>query len=65
MLALQMSIAAVIFLLIGGGMAYYDWLRVRAGRPIFGGHIVIQFYWVTYLSMFALAILCAVTALIR
>ena len=65
MQALQFSAAAATFFLVGGAMAYYDWFRAKAGRPILGGRDSVQMYWITYLAMFTLAITCAAAAIFR
>jgi hypothetical protein len=62
---LLFSAAAAAFLLIGAAMAYYDWARTRAGRPLMGGGQSVQLYWMGYMMMFALAITCVIAAVVR
>ncbi len=62
---LQSAVAATLFLSVGTGMAYYDWARTRAGRPLMGGAQSVQLYWMGYMVMFALAITCAIAAAVR
>ena len=62
---LQFAVAATVFLLVGIGMAYHDWARTRAGRPLMGGAQSVQLYWMGYMLMFALAITFAIAAAVR
>lgn len=62
---LQLFGAAVIFFGIGGLMVFYEWIRIKAGRPILKGRDVAQLYNITYLSMFVLGTTVMVAAIVR
>jgi len=50
---------------IGAGMAFYEWFRIKAGRPILKGSLAIQLYWVAYFSMFVLGVTFALAAMFK
>jgi uncharacterized membrane protein len=56
---------AIILLGAAAGMAFYEWTRVKAGRPIFNGHQAIEFYWMAYLTLLVLGTTVAFGAIIR
>ena len=62
---LEFTIAAVVLLVVAGGMAFYEWSRVKAGRPIMNGSQAVVMYWIAYLSMGVLGITIAIAAIIR
>ena len=62
---LQLIGAAIIFFGIGGSMVFYEWIRIKAGRPILKGREVVQLYYITYLSMFVLGTTVMVAAIVR
>ena len=62
---LEMAVAALAFLVAAGGMAFYEWSRIQAGRPILKGREVVVLYWVTYLSLFVLGVTAAIAAIVR
>jgi hypothetical protein len=37
---------------VAGAMAFYEWTRIKAGRPILQGHQAVILYWVAYLTLF-------------
>jgi hypothetical protein len=57
--------AAVATIGIGAGMAFYEWSRIKAGRPILKGSLAIQLYWVAYFSMFVLGVTFALAAMFK
>ena len=61
----QLLLAALVMLAIGGGMAAYDWSRVKSKRPLFRGSPVVTLYWCTYLSLMVLALTTGVAAAVR
>ncbi len=63
--SLQLLLATAVMLAIGGGMAAYDWSRMKAKRPLFGGSQVITLYWCTYLSLLVLAVTTGIAAAVR
>ena len=65
MQTLQALGAAVAMLAAAGGMAFYEWTRIRASRPILNGHNAVVMYWVSYLSLFVLGIVTILAAVIR
>jgi hypothetical protein len=65
MQTLQVAAMAAAMLAAAGGMAFYEWTRVRARRPILDGHQAVVFYWISYLSLFMLGIVTALAAVIR
>jgi hypothetical protein len=58
-------IAAAAFLATGGAMAFYEWTRVTAGRPILNGSQAVTLYWIAYLSAFTLGLTSALAAIVR
>jgi len=62
---LQLLLAAAVMLAIGGGMAAYEWSRIKAKRPLFGGRQVVTLYWCAYLSLVVLAVTSGVAAFVR
>lgn len=60
-----MAAAALVFLAAGGAMAFYEWSRIEAGRPIMKGSEAIVLYWIGYLSLFVLGLTSALAAIIR
>ena len=65
MQTLQAVAAAVAMLAAAGSMAFYEWTRIRASRPILNGHNAVVLYWVSYLSLFVLGIVTVLAAVIR
>ena len=61
---LQLAGASAVFLAIGGLLVFYEWSRTKAGRPILNGHQAVQLYYISYLTMFVLAIVTAAKAII-
>ncbi len=62
---LEMFAAAAVLMLTGGAMAFYEWSRVKGGRPLFKGREIITLYWISYLSLFMLSITFTAAAIIR
>ena len=62
---LQLLGAAAVMLAIAGGMALYEWTRVKAGRPIMNGHQSVSLYWIAYLALFVLGVTTAIAAVVR
>lgn len=52
-------------LAIGAAMAFYEWTRIKAGRPILSGHQAVILYWVAYLTLFVLGVTTALAAIVR
>ncbi len=52
-------------LAVAGGMAFYEWTRIKAGRPIMKGSQAVVLYWVAYLALFVLGITTAIAAIVR
>ena len=65
MQSLQLAGAAVVMLAVAAGMAFYEWTRLRARQPILQGHQAIVLYWISYLSLFVLAVTAALAAALR
>ncbi len=59
---LQLLLAAAIMLSAGGGMAAYEWSRIR---PLFGGSQVVTLYWCMYLSLIVLGFTTGIAAIVR
>ena len=59
-----LSGAAVVFFGAGLAMVLYEIARNKAGRPILKGSQAIQLYYVTYLTMFVLAVATGLKAII-
>jgi hypothetical protein len=64
MKTLGLSGAAVAFFGVGIAMVLYELARIKAGRPILKGSQAVQLYYVTYLTMFVLALVTALKAII-
>lgn len=62
---LQLLLATAVMFAIGGGMAAYEWSRLKAKRPLFGGSQVVTLYWCTYLSFLVLAVTTAIATVVR
>jgi hypothetical protein len=62
---LQLLGAAAAMLAIAGAMAFYEWTRIKAGRPILQGHQAVILYWVAYLTLFVLGVTTAIAAVVR
>jgi hypothetical protein len=45
-------------------MVLYELARIKAGRPILKGRQAVQLYYVTYFTMFVLAVVTAAKAII-
>ena len=50
--------------MIGGLLVFYEWSRAKAGRPILNGSEAVQLYYISYLTMFVLAVATAAKAII-
>jgi uncharacterized membrane protein len=57
--------AAIVLFGVGAGMVFYEWTRIKAGRPILNGHPAVQLYWMTYLTLFVLGTITVIAAIIR
>ena len=55
---------AVAFFSLGFAMVLYESARIKAGRPILQGSQAVQLYYVTYLTMFVLALVTALKAIL-
>jgi divalent metal cation (Fe/Co/Zn/Cd) transporter len=62
---LQFLGVAAVMLAVAGGMAFYEWTRIKAGKPILKGHQAVALYWVAYLTLFVLGVTTALAAIIR
>ncbi len=62
---LQLVLATAIVPAIGGGMAAYEWHRIRTKRPVFGGREVVTFYWCLYPSLIVLGFTTGIAAIVR
>jgi hypothetical protein len=51
-------------LAVGGAMVFYELARIKAKRPILHGSPAVDFYYVTYLLMFALGMTFGAKAII-
>jgi hypothetical protein len=56
--------AAIAFFGVGFVMVFYELYRIKAGRPILKGSQAVQLYYVTYLTMFVLAFITALKAIL-
>ncbi len=61
----QLLLAACLMLGVGGGMAAYEWSRLKAKRPLFGGGQVVTLYWCMYLSLLVLGLTMGIAAVVR
>ncbi len=52
----ELLLAALALLAVAAGLAFYEWSRIKAGRPIMKGSQAVVMYWVAYLSLFVLGI---------
>lgn len=52
-------------LAVAGGMAFYEWTRIRADRPILSGHQAVAMYWIAYLALFVLGVTTVIAAIVR
>ena len=64
MKTLGLSGASVAFFGVGIAMVLYELARIKAGRPILRGSQAVQLYYVTYLTMFVLALVTGLKAII-
>ncbi len=62
---MQLFGAAILMLAVAGGMAFYEWTRIKTGRPILKVSEVVVLYWVAYLALFVLGITAAIAAIVR
>ena len=62
---LELAGAAAAMLFIAGAMAFYEWTRVKAGKPILAGRQTVVLYWMSYLSLLVLGATTAVAAIVR
>lgn len=62
---LEMSLGAIVLLAAAAAMAFYEWMRFKAGRPLLKGRNVLTLYWIGYLSLFILGITSAAAAFLR
>ena len=65
MQSLQAAAVAAALLAAAGAMAFYEWTRIRASRPILKGHQAVVLYWISYLSLFTLGSVMALAAVLR
>jgi hypothetical protein len=56
--------AAIAFSGVGLAMVLYELSRIKARRPILNGSQAVQLYYITYLTMFVLAFITALKAII-
>jgi len=61
---LQLIGASAILFTFGGLLVFYEWSRAKAGRPILKGGQAVQLYYMSYLTMFILAVATAVKAIV-
>ncbi len=59
------TLIAVIMLIVGIGMAAFEWSRIKTKRPLFKGRQVVILYWVIYLSSLVLGVTFAIAAIVR
>jgi hypothetical protein len=57
--------AAFALLAIGSGMAFYEWKRIGAGRPIMGKSQAVVLYWCGYLTFLVMGVTTALAAIVR
>jgi drug/metabolite transporter superfamily protein YnfA len=62
---IQLVFAAAAMLAIGGSMAAYEWSRIKAKRPLFGGRQIVTLYWCAYLSLLVLSVTTVAAAVLR
>ena len=63
MQALGQIAFACLLVATGAAMAFYEWGRLKAGRPLLSGHGALDLYWMSYLSCFVLGLAFFVAAL--
>lgn len=63
-LVLQLAVAAIL-IAAGGGMAFFELARERAGTPLLRGEYAQVGYWMTYLSLIVLGATAAIAAVLR
>ena len=56
--------AAAAFFSVGFALVLYELSRIKAGRPILRGGVAAQSYYIIYLTMFVLALVTALKAII-
>ena len=56
--------AAAAFFAVGLLLVLYELARIKAGRPILKGSQAVQLYYITYLTMFVLAVVTGLKAVI-
>ena len=56
--------AAAAFFAVGLALVLYELSRIKAGRPILRGGVAAQSYYIIYLTMFVLALVTALKAII-
>jgi len=56
--------AAVAFFGVSLVMVLYELARIKAGRPILKGSQAVQLYYISYLTMFVLALVTRLKAII-
>jgi cell division protein FtsX len=56
--------AAAAFFAVGLVLVLYELSRIKAGRPILQGSQAVQLYYITYLTMFVLAVVTGLKAVI-
>ncbi len=59
------ALIALIMLIVGIGMAAFEWSRTKTKRPLFKGRQVVVLYWVIYLSSLVLGVTFAIAAIMR
>jgi len=47
---------AVALLAVAAVMAFYEWTRIKVGRPILKGHQAVVLYWIAYLTLGVLGV---------
>ena len=62
---LQLSIAALVLVSTGVGMALYERSTIRAGRPLLAGRNILVLYWTSYLTLIVLGLTAAVAAVLK
>jgi hypothetical protein len=56
---------AFALLAVGGVMAFYEWKRIGAGRPIMGKSQAVVLYWCGYLTFLVMGVTTALAAIVR
>jgi hypothetical protein len=65
MIAITQVAGAVVLFAIGAAMVFYEWIRIKAGKPILNGHGAVQIYWMGYLASFVLGVTLMLAAILR